>query len=93
MASPMNILQGLANQSNVPTDDVPAQLTQNEFVIPADVVIALGEGDSDKGSKLLQHIVDTVRAQTKGHLASVASKNGMEPENEMEDLQEGEMED
>ena len=56
------LLQGLQNQMNKPVDDIPAQLTENEFVVPADVVLILGNGDAEAGSNKLQQFVDQIRA-------------------------------
>lgn len=63
------LLQGLQNQLNKPVDDIPAQLTENEFVIPADVVLILGNGDPKAGSDKLQQFVDNIRqtAQQQGN--------------------------
>lgn len=57
-----SVLTGLIEQAQVPVDDIPANLTENEFVIPADVVILLGEGDKEKGFAYLQDLVDSTRA-------------------------------
>jgi hypothetical protein len=70
-----SILEGLVNQAqNVPTDDVPAKLTKNEYVIPADVVITLGNGDAEAGIQMLDSLVENVRAKTQGVLASEMNK-------------------
>jgi hypothetical protein len=42
-------------------DAVPAALSEGEFVIPADVVAALGEGSSDAGARILQQMIDEIR--------------------------------
>ena len=46
---------------NGTSDSVPAMLATGEFVIPADVVSALGNGDSDAGSKQLTGMLRGVR--------------------------------
>ena len=46
---------------NGTSDSVPAMLATGEFVIPADVVSALGNGSSDAGSHALDHMLKTVR--------------------------------
>jgi hypothetical protein len=59
-----SVLEGLAGQAKLPVDDVPARLTENEYVIPADVVIALGNGDVQKGVEFFDNIVEKVRSKT-----------------------------
>lgn len=56
------LLQGLEQQMQKPLDNIPANLTENEFVIPADVVLILGQGDATKGSDILQQFIEQVRA-------------------------------
>lgn len=43
------------------SDSVPAMLATGEFVIPADVVSALGNGDSDSGASALDEFLKSVR--------------------------------
>lgn len=43
------------------SDSVPAMLASGEFVIPADVVSGLGNGDNDAGAKVLDEFMATVR--------------------------------
>ena len=42
-------------------DDIPAQLSEGEFVVPADVVSGIGNGSSDAGSNKLEDMMDRVR--------------------------------
>ena len=56
------LLQGLQEQMQKPVDDIPAKLTENEFVIPADVVLILGHGDAKSGANKLQSFVEQIRA-------------------------------
>jgi hypothetical protein len=42
-------------------DEQPAALSDGEFVIPADVVSHLGNGNSDAGAKVLEDMMDRVR--------------------------------
>lgn len=44
-------------------DLVPARLSQDEYIIPADVVGHLGDGSSNAGGKALDHLVKKVRHQ------------------------------
>lgn len=40
----------------------PASLSEGEFVIPADVVSAIGKGSPEAGAQILQSMVDQVRS-------------------------------
>jgi hypothetical protein len=40
-------------------DDVPARLSKNEFVMTADAVRGMGEGDIDKGAQRMYDIMNT----------------------------------
>ena len=67
-----SVIQGLARQAKtVATDTVPAKLTENEYVIPADVVIALGKGEVAKGIQILDSLVKRVRDETQGMLTKM----------------------
>jgi len=51
----------------------PVALSEGEFVIPADVVAAVGKGSPEAGAQILQDMVDQIRTkgrQTKNSLAS-----------------------
>jgi len=48
-------------------DTVPAYLSEGEFVIPADVVAMLGDGNNDAGAKILEKVLDQIRANYKGN--------------------------
>jgi hypothetical protein len=41
-------------------DDVPARLSRNEFVFTADAVRNAGGGDIDRGSEVMQHLMDNL---------------------------------
>ena len=43
-------------------DDVPARLSKNEFVFTADAVRNAGGGDIDKGSEVMQNLMDNLEA-------------------------------
>lgn len=45
------------------SDSVPAKLSKDEYIVPADVVGHLGDGSSDAGGKALDHLVSHVRKQ------------------------------
>lgn len=55
------LLKGLTKQMNTPLDDIPAKLTENEYVIPADVVLIIGNGDAKAGANALDTFVEKVR--------------------------------
>jgi hypothetical protein len=45
----------------------PALLSDGEFVIPADVVSHLGNGNSDAGAKVLEQMMERVRKARTGN--------------------------
>lgn len=47
----------------------PAALSEGEFVIPADVVSMLGDGNSDAGAKILEQFIAQIRKEKGAHLA------------------------
>ncbi len=47
----------------------PAALSEGEYVIPADVVSMLGDGNSDAGAKILEQFCNQIRKQKGKHLA------------------------
>ena len=49
------------------SDSVPAMLATGEFVIPADVVSSLGNGDSDSGASVLDQFLISVRDHRHGN--------------------------
>ena len=71
------------------SDQIPAMVANSEYVLPADIVSALGNGSSDSGADILDQFIKTIRAhkhsgspdelppQSKGpleYLASVQTK-------------------
>lgn len=58
---------GMADKLNTSIGGVqPARLSHGEFVIPADVVSHLGNGNSDAGAKVLYNMMDKVRKARTG---------------------------
>lgn len=63
------------------SDDVPAtmdafadtRLSRGEYVIPADVVSAMGEGSTDAGAEALNRLVDKTRAKWRKRTATFPS--------------------
>ena len=51
------------------SDNVPAMLSNDEFVIPADVVAAEGDGSSNAGAKRLSEYVVNKRKEYRNHLS------------------------
>jgi hypothetical protein len=49
------------------SDSVPAMLATGEFVIPADVVSGLGNGNNESGAKILDEFLKTIRAHRHSH--------------------------
>jgi len=47
-------------------EEQPARLAAGEFVIPADVVSHLGNGDSESGAKKLYAMMDRIRQARTG---------------------------
>lgn len=45
----------------------PARLSHGEFVVPADIVAALGGGNSKSGAQTLYDMMDRIREQAYGH--------------------------
>lgn len=56
-------------------DDVPAMLSEGEYVIPADIVSSLGDGNTNAGAKQLTHLVKNIRK----HKASAMKKGSLPP--------------
>ena len=44
------------------SDQIPAMVANSEFVLPADIVSALGNGSSDSGADILDQFIKTIRA-------------------------------
>jgi hypothetical protein len=49
------------NQGTGRSDDIPALLSEGEYVIPADVVATLGEGSNDAGASILDTLMELLR--------------------------------
>lgn len=59
---------GMADEVDATIDGKePAKLSDGEFVIPADVVSHLGNGNSEAGAKLLQEMMARVRKERTGN--------------------------
>ena len=58
---------GMADKINTTIDgDQPAKLSHGEFVVPADVVSHLGNGNSDAGAQRLYDMMDKIRKARTG---------------------------
>jgi hypothetical protein len=59
---------GMADEKPAVIDgEEPALLSDGEFVIPADVVSHLGNGNSDAGAKVLERMMERVRKARTGN--------------------------
>ena len=50
--------------SNSPGEAQPAALSKDEFVVPADVIRKLGQGNPELGSKIVQELLNQVLAHS-----------------------------
>ena len=53
-------------------DMVDAQVSPGEFIIPADVVSALGDGDTDAGAQILAQLIEQTRQEAGQRMQSAA---------------------
>ena len=58
----------------------PVRLADGEFVVPADVVSALGDGSTKAGAQALYDMLDRIRQQAYGHIQQA---NPVEPQSVM----------
>lgn len=66
------LTMAMANGGNVSdgrTDDIPALLSPGEYVMDAETVALLGNGNNDAGAKRLDHMREAVRKQKGGALS------------------------
>lgn len=61
----------VSGDGNGRSDHIPAMLSDGEYVIPADVVAAMGDGSNDAGADQLDAIVERVRASYAQRLAGL----------------------
>jgi hypothetical protein len=52
----------IQGRGNGTSDQIPAMVANSEFVLPADIVSALGNGSSDSGADILDQFIRTIRA-------------------------------
>lgn len=55
----------------------PAALSEGEYVIPADVVGMIGDGNTDAGSKILDKMVAQIRTMKQGHSKQASSMSDL----------------
>jgi hypothetical protein len=48
--------------------ETPAALTEGEYVFSVPAILALGEGDYNKGADLLEHVHSLLREKSKGYI-------------------------
>ena len=51
----------IQGQGDGTSDQIPAMVANSEFVLPADIVSALGNGSSDSGADILDQFIRTIR--------------------------------
>ena len=51
------------------TDNIPAMLSPGEYVMDAETVALLGNGNNDAGAKRLDHMREAIRKQKGGALS------------------------
>jgi hypothetical protein len=62
--------EGMGVADDVPAiidGEVPAALSEGEFILPADVVSHLGDGNTEAGAKILQKLIDDIRVVKTGN--------------------------
>ena len=64
-------------------DQQPVAVSPGEFIVPADVVSGLGDGDTDAGAEDLEQMMDRVRMERTGTTEQpqplMAKKGGILP--------------
>jgi hypothetical protein len=55
----------VAGEGDGTSDDIPAMLADGEFVFPADVVSALGNGSTKAGTDKLYEMMHSIRARAR----------------------------
>jgi len=55
----------VAGKGDGTSDDIPAMLADGEFVFPADVVAALGNGSTKAGTEKLYEMMHQIRARAR----------------------------
>lgn len=66
MAYPSTLGNYIMGNSKGQDDDVNAKLSNGEFVIPADIVADLGDGNNNAGANVLYELMNNVRKHKRG---------------------------
>jgi hypothetical protein len=61
------------------SDDIPAMVAKDEYVLPADIVSSLGNGSSDAGASVLDQFVRTIRSHKHSNDPSELPPNSLGP--------------
>lgn len=68
MINPLEQLLNVKNETSGKgrDDDVPVTLSEGEYVIPADIVAFLGDGNNEAGGQILDQYIMQIREQMQG---------------------------
>lgn len=64
-------------------DDIPAMLSEGEYVVDADVVAALGDGCNEEGARRLDIMRENIRKHKRGGSAKTIPPKAKNPEQYM----------
>lgn len=74
MEYPSGLGRYIAGETKGQDDKIPAVLSDGEFVIPADVVADLGDGNNDAGAKELYKFMSNIRKHKRGGKVNLPPK-------------------
>lgn len=74
MEYPSGLGRYIAGETKGQDDKIPAVLSDGEFVIPADVVADLGDGNNDAGAKELYKFMSNIRKHKRGGQVNLPPK-------------------
>jgi hypothetical protein len=74
MEYPSGLGRYIAGETKGQDDKIPAVLSDGEFVIPADVVSDLGDGNNDAGAKELYKFMSNIRKHKRGGKVNLPPK-------------------
>jgi hypothetical protein len=74
MEYPSGLGRYIGGETKGQDDKIPAVLSDGEFVIPADVVADLGDGNNDAGAKELYKFMSNIRKHKRGGKVNLPPK-------------------